>query len=38
MLYSALFNNIFKALNLFLNKYVAEIELPRNGIWLLTEF
>ncbi len=28
MLYSALLNNVFKALDLFLNKYVAEIELP----------
>jgi hypothetical protein len=25
MVHSALFNNVFKALNLFLNKYVAEI-------------
>ncbi len=28
MVYSAPFNNIFKALNLILNKYVAEIHLP----------
>jgi hypothetical protein len=27
---------VFKALNLFLNKYVAEIQLPGNGIWLLS--
>jgi hypothetical protein len=27
------FNNIFKKLNLFLNKYWAEIQLPGNGIW-----
>jgi hypothetical protein len=26
MVYSALFNNVFKALSLFLNKYVAEIQ------------
>jgi hypothetical protein len=29
MIYSALFNNAFKALN---NKYVAEIQLPGYGI------
>jgi hypothetical protein len=28
------FNNIFKTLNLFLNKYLAEIQLPGNGILL----
>jgi hypothetical protein len=28
MVYSASFNNVLKALNLFLNKYVAEIHLP----------
>jgi hypothetical protein len=28
MVYSALFNKVFKALHLFLNKYVAEIHLP----------
>ncbi len=27
-----LFNSVFKALNLFLSKYVAEIQLPGNGI------
>ncbi len=32
MVYLALFNNIFKALNLFLNRYLAEIQLPDNGI------
>jgi hypothetical protein len=36
MVYSALFYNVFKALNLFLNKYAAEIQLPGNGIWLLS--
>jgi hypothetical protein len=36
MVYSELFYNVFKALNLFFNKYVAEIQLPGNGIWLLT--
>jgi hypothetical protein len=36
IVYSALFYNVFKALNLFLNKYVAEIQLPGNGIWLLS--
>ncbi len=36
MVYSALYNNVFKALALFLNKYVAEIQLPGKGIWLLS--
>jgi hypothetical protein len=27
-----LFNSVFKTLNLFLSKYVAEIQLPGNGI------
>ncbi len=36
IVYSALFYNVFKALNLFLNKYVAEIQLPGNDIWLLS--
>jgi hypothetical protein len=36
MVYSAQFNNVFKALNLFLYKYVAEIQLHSNGIWLLS--
>ncbi len=35
MVYSVLFN-IFKAMNLFLNKYVAYIQLPGNGIWLFS--
>ncbi len=30
--YLVIFNNMFKALNLFLNKYVIEIQLPTNGI------
>jgi hypothetical protein len=34
MAYSALCNNVFKALNLFLNRNVAEIQLPSNGIRL----
>jgi hypothetical protein len=28
-------NNVFQTLNLFLNKYLAEIQLPGNGIWLM---
>jgi hypothetical protein len=36
LVFSVIFNNVFKALNLFLNKYVAEIQLPGNGIWLLS--
>jgi hypothetical protein len=32
MVYSALFNNVFKALSLFFNKYLAEIQLSCNGI------
>jgi hypothetical protein len=36
IVYSALFNNVFKALNLFLNKYVAETQLPGNDLWLLS--
>ncbi len=32
IVYSALFNNVFTALNLFLNKYIAEIQLPGNSI------
>ncbi len=31
MVYSALFNNVSKAFILFLNKNVAEIQLPCNG-------
>jgi hypothetical protein len=31
-----LFNSVFKALNLFLSKYVAEIQLSDNGIRLLS--
>ncbi len=31
-----LFNSVFKALNLFLSKYVAEIQLPGNDIRLLS--
>jgi hypothetical protein len=34
--YLVLFNDIFKALNLFLNKYVAKFQLSGNGIWLLS--
>ncbi len=34
MVYSALFNSIFKAVNVFFNKYVAEIQLTGNSIWL----
>jgi hypothetical protein len=37
--YSALFNNVFDALNLFsmiFYTYVAEIQLPGNNIWLLS--
>ncbi len=36
MLYAALFITLFKALNLFINKYVAEIQLPENIIQLLS--
>ncbi len=38
MVYSALFYSIYvtKAFILFLNKYVPEIQLPGNGIWLLS--
>jgi hypothetical protein len=36
MVNSALFNNVFKALNLFLNSYIAEIMLHGHGIWLLS--
>ncbi len=32
MVFLVLFNNIFKALNLFLNRYLAEIQQPDNGI------
>ncbi len=35
MVYSALFNNVFKALNFFKNT-VALIQLPGNGMWLLS--
>ncbi len=35
IVYLALFNNVFKAWNLFLDKYIAEIQLTGNGIWLL---
>jgi hypothetical protein len=31
-----LFNSVFRASNLFLSKYVAEIQLPGNGIRLLS--
>ncbi len=34
MIYLALLNNVVKAVNLFLNKYVAEIQLTGNSIWL----
>jgi hypothetical protein len=34
--YLALFNNIIKGLNIYLNKYLAEIQLPGNGIRLLS--
>ncbi len=40
MAYSALFNNVFDALNLLLiilYTYVAEIQLPGNGIRLLAK-
>jgi hypothetical protein len=39
MAYSAIFNNVFEALNLLsiiLYTYVAEIQLPGNGIWLFS--
>ncbi len=39
MAYSALFNNVFEAPNLLLIillKYIAEIQLPGNIIWLLS--
>jgi hypothetical protein len=36
MVYSVLFNNVFKALNFFWNKYVTQIQLPDNDIWLLS--
>jgi hypothetical protein len=36
MIHSALYNGLFKALHLFLNKYVAEIQLPGNGIQQLS--
>ncbi len=36
MVHSAIFNNVFKALNLFLNKYVAEIQLAGIGIRLFS--
>ncbi len=36
MVYLELLNNAFKALNLILNKYVAEIQLPGNAIRLLS--
>jgi hypothetical protein len=36
MVYSTLFNNVFKAYSSFKNKYVAEIQLAVNYIWLLS--
>jgi hypothetical protein len=36
MVFSAVFNNVGEALNLFIKNYVAEIQLPGNGIWLLS--
>jgi hypothetical protein len=35
MLYSALFSNVWEALNLIFSKYVAEIQIPDNNISLL---
>jgi len=36
MVYSVLFNTVIEALNLILEKYVAEIQLPGNIIQLLS--
>ncbi len=36
MVYSALFSKVFEALNLILEKYVEEIQLPGNIIQLLS--
>ncbi len=36
MVYAILFNNVFIAFSSFKNKYVAEIQLAVNDIWLLS--